>query len=150
MNYTIPLLAIFSMSAFSCTHAPHKKKHADTGIPGQTAYCYSYINNKDSITMNMNIRDNVVTGRLEYRLFEKDSNSGTIKGVIRGDTLFADYSFISEGTGSVREVAFLRTNDKWVEGFGDMKENNGKMIFTGKSSLQFNGNIVLTEVPCLD
>ncbi len=100
--------------------------------------------------MNMNIRDNVVTGRLEYRLFEKDSNSGTIKGVIRGDTLFADYSFISEAKGSVREVAFLRTNDKWVEGFGDMKENNGKMIFTGKSSLQFNGNIVLTEVPCLD
>lgn len=150
MKYTIPLLAFFSMSAFSCTNGPQKKMPADTSVGGQTAYCYSYINNKDSVTMNMDIRDNIVTGELEYRLFEKDSNSGTIQGVLKGDTLFADYSFISEGTGSVREVAFLRTNGNWVEGFGDMKENNGKMIFTDKSTLQFNGNIVLTEVHCTD
>lgn len=147
MKYTILLFLIFPMGIFSCTGTPREKAPADTGIAMQTA-CYRYINNKDSVAMNISINDNTVTGELEYYFYEKDSNSGTVRGTIKGDTLFADYSFISEGTGSVREVAFLKKGSNWVEGFGDMKENNGKMIFTDKSTLQFNGNIVLTEVRC--
>lgn len=149
MKYTISLFAIFTMGVFSCTSTPQKKAPADTGIATQTA-CYSYINNKDSITMNIDVSDNTVMGELEYRFYEKDSNSGTIQGIIKGDTLFADYSFISEGTGSVREVAFLKKGSNWVEGFGDIEENNGKMVFKDKASLQFNGNIILTEIPCTE
>ena len=148
MKYTIPLLTIFTMSIFSCTNTSQKKAPGNTGIATKTAYCYSYVNNKDSVTMNIDINDNTVTGELEYRLYEKDSNTGTIQGIIKGDTLFAEYSFISEGISSVREVAFLKKGNNWVEGFGDVEENNGKMIFKDISALQFNSNIVLAEVPC--
>ena len=148
MKYTIPLLTIFTMSLFSCTNTSQKKTPGNTGIATKTAYCYSYVNNKDSVTMNIDINDNTVTGELEYRLYEKDSNTGTIQGIIKGDTLFAEYSFISEGISSVREVAFLKKGNNWVEGFGDVEENNGKMIFKDISALQFNSNIVLAEVPC--
>ena len=148
MKYTIPLLTIFTMSIFSCTNTSQKKAPGNTGIATKPAYCYSYVNNKDSVTMNIDINDNTATGELEYRLYEKDSNTGTIQGIIKGDTLFAEYSFISEGISSVREVAFLKKGNNWVEGFGDVEENNGKMIFKDISALQFNSNIVLAEVPC--
>ena len=94
MKYTIPLLTIFTMSIFSCTNTSQKKAPGNTGIATKTAYCYSYVNNKDSVTMNIDINDNTATGELEYRLYEKDSNTGTIQGIIKVDTLFAEYSFI--------------------------------------------------------
>ena len=148
MKYTISLLTIFAWSIFSCTNTSEKKVPDNTSIATKTAYCYSYVNNKDSVAMNIDINDNTVTGELEYSLYEKDSNTGTIQGIIKGDTLLAEYSFISEGVSSVREVAFLKKENKWVEGFGNMEEKNGSMIFKDRSSLQFNSNIVLTEVPC--
>ena len=148
MKYTIPLLSICAMITFSCTDMSQKKGPGDSGTATKTTYCYSYTGNKDSITMNIDINDNTVMVELEYHLYEKDSNTGTIQGIIKGDTLFAEYSFISEGTSSVRDVAFLKKENNWVEGFGDVEENNGRVIFKDITSLQFNSNIVLTEVPC--
>lgn len=63
---------------------------------------------KDSIFLQLHIDNNIVNGDLEYKRFEKDRNKGTIKGMFRGDTLFADYTFMSEGVMSVREVMFLK------------------------------------------
>jgi hypothetical protein len=148
VKYTIPLLTIFAMSIFSCTNTSQKEVPGNTVIANTTAHCYSYTGNTDSVTMSIHINDNTVTGELEYHLYEKDSNTGTIQGMIKGDTLYAEYRFISEGVSSVREVAFLKKEDKWVEGFGSMEENNGSMVFKDRSSLQFNSTIVLTELPC--
>src|SRR5690606_7044904 len=103
---------------------------------------------KDSVNMSVHINGKTVTGKLAYRLYEKDSNTGTIQGTITGDTLFAEYRFLSEGISSIREVVFLKKENKWVEGFGNMEENNGRMIFKNRSSLQFNSNIILAELPC--
>ena len=148
MKYTIQLLTIFAISIFSCTDTPQEKEPGDTRTANQTVRCFSYTSNKDSITMNIYINNNAVTGELVYDIHEKDRNTGTIRGTINGDTLLAQYTFMSEGTSSVRDVAFLKKRNQWVEGFGEMEESNGRMSFKDIDSLQFNSNIVLTEVPC--
>ncbi len=88
---------------------------------------------------------NLVTGELVYDYFEKDKNTGTIKGEMKGDTLFAEYMFMSEGINSVREVAFLKKGDSWIEGYGDVEEQTGKIVFKNKAALKFEINITLKK-----
>ena len=78
----------------------------------------------------------------------KDKNDGTIMGSMHGDTLIAHYKFMSEGKQSVRQIAFLRRGNAFVEGYGDMEQKGDSMIFSRSDSLSFNGTIVLEQVPC--
>ena len=85
---------------------------------------------------------------LAARLFEKDKNTGTIQGNMQDSLLVADYTFMSEGTTSVRQVAFKKTANGFVEGYGDVEDKDGKMIFKNVDSLTFNNTSVLTEIDC--
>lgn len=115
-----------------------------------TTTCYTYTTDNDSIMLRLNRQGSSVKGELTYILYEKDVNKGTIDGVMTGDTLFADYTFNSEGTTSVREVAFVKRGDELVEAFGEVEEQNGKFVFTDRSLLSLNENVVLTESDCVD
>lgn len=53
-------------------------------------------------------------------------------------TLIADYTFWSEGRKSVREVAFLATDDGLVEGYGPVQEHSGNMRLIPGQPLTFN------------
>lgn len=110
--------------------------------------CYTYIKNKDTASLSLMSSGAMVTGELDYELYEKDSNHGLIKGEMRGDTLVADYTFGSEGTQSIRQVAFLKKDGQMLEGFGDVVEENGKMIFKSISTLKFGDAIAFTKVNC--
>ncbi|MFT2010136.1 hypothetical protein ACMA1I_15790 [Pontibacter sp. 13R65] len=114
-----------------------------------TEKCYVYVQKNDTIRLQLTQADTkAVEGTLQYNLYEKDKNKGTITGEMHGDTLFADYTFDSEGVRSVREVAFLRKGNTLVEGFGEVEERSGKMVFRNRSKLKFGNYIVLTETPC--
>lgn len=115
-----------------------------------TTTCYTYTTDNDSIMLRLNRQGSSVKGELTYILYEKDVNKGTIDGVMTGDTLFADYTFNSEGTTSVREVAFVKRGDELVEAFGEVEEQNVKFVFTDRSLLSLNENVVLTESDCVD
>lgn len=110
--------------------------------------CYAYIKNKDTVSLSLVKAGNAVTGMLDYNFYEKDKNTGTIAGLIRGDTILADYTFNAEGSSSVREVAFLKKGDQLVEGYGDMKEKEGKTVFTDVKTIKFGGVITLSTMPC--
>ncbi|MGN6354327.1 MAG: hypothetical protein ACTHLB_13110 [Parafilimonas sp.] len=117
-------------------------KDYDTGTssPAETiSECYENINGKDTVFLSIFSQSKVITGSLVYNYYEKDKNSGTIKGNMYGDTLIADYIFSSEGITSTREVAFLKRESAFIEGYGDMREEGGKMVFTNRSSLSFSG-----------
>ncbi|MES2575447.1 MAG: hypothetical protein V4572_10930 [Bacteroidota bacterium] len=110
--------------------------------------CYLGIINKDTFSMSLEIKGNEISsGELNYNFFEKDKNEGTLAGELKGDTLFADYTFTSEGVSSVREVAFLKKGNTYTEGFGDIVENNGKVVFKNAKQLKF-GKLVLSKVDC--
>lgn len=68
---------------------------------------------------------------------------------MHGDTLLAAYTFQSEGTESVREVAFVRRGPAFVEGYGNIVEHNGQMVFERPLALQFDAKNVLAPVACV-
>ncbi|SFG94095.1 hypothetical protein [Pedobacter insulae] len=128
---------------------PRESKTVDHKTPSTTKQsCYAYFNNKDTASLTIITSGHVITGELSYRLFEKDGNKGTMKGEMRGDTLVADYLFDSEGRQSTRQVAFLKKGGKLLEGYGEITEKQGKIIFNDISTLKFGDGIIFTEVNC--
>lgn len=101
--------------------------------------CYQYINDKDTVSLSISGEAITVTGLLSYSYYQKDKSSGDIQGNMYGDTLIADYTFQSEGTTSVREIAFLKKDSTFVEGYGDVEEKEGKMIFKNRNTIKFTG-----------
>src|SRR5687768_4887307 len=92
---------------------PKENKTTNTNVsPATKQSCYSYIKNRDTATLTLITSGHVITGELSYKLFEKDSNYGIIKGEMKGDTLIANYVFNSEGKKSTRQVAFLKKDGK--------------------------------------
>jgi hypothetical protein len=117
-------------------------------VEGNSTECYTYIKNRDTVSMKLNIAGEEYTGELNYRFFEKDKSTGTFAGEMKGDTLIAEYIFDAEGTRSVREVVFLRKGGNLVEGHGDIKDEGSKVMFKDRSKLNFGDAVVLARVPC--
>lgn len=112
--------------------------------------CYQGIIKNDTITLRIDTKGtDVPSGSLSYKFFEKDRNEGTIKGHMSGDTLFADYTFSSEGQTSEREVVFLKKGNIFIEGYGDVVDDNkGKVTFKDKKKLFFDSKTVLMKIDC--
>jgi hypothetical protein len=70
-----------------------------------------------------------VRGKLEYKRFEKDSNKGTIKGVMQGNILQVQYTFMSEGTESTQQAVFKVEGDKVYEGRAKEFDKEGRPVF---------------------
>ncbi len=111
--------------------------------------CYRYASETDTITLKVIHVGKDITGTLVYSLKEKDKNKGTIQGRMKGDILIADYTFLSEGIQSTRQIAFKLTDNFFIEGYGESYTNNEKVYFTNTDSLTFNGSMKLAEIACL-
>ena len=110
--------------------------------------CFTYIAKKDSAFLHINTVNNIVTGDLEYKLFEKDLNKGTLRGKMSGDTLLADYIFSSEGHESVREIVLIKKGNDFIEGFGDVSEKDGKLSFLDRSKINFKKGLSFKKINC--
>lgn len=150
------LLATLALAA-ACT--PEKSEQTDTNHEtvatevaetAESSTCYAAILGRDSLLLRVERMSDDVTGDLSYNFYEKDDNKGTLVGQMHGDTLLADYTFQSEGTESVRQVAFLKKGEGFVEGYGDAEEMNGKMVFKNTSTLDFNSGTAFKKVLCAE
>jgi hypothetical protein len=112
-----------------------------------TVYCFRNSSTADVAEMSYRQVGDKVFGSLSYQIAGKDKNFGNIAGTIKGDTLFGDYTFSSEGTESSREVVMLKSGDTWKEGYGDVAVSGNKVTFKDKSKLGFNG-ITLVKTDC--
>ncbi|SFC83354.1 hypothetical protein [Flavobacterium phragmitis] len=111
--------------------------------------CYAWRSNGSVIEMSFNVNSHQeVNGKLSYNIVGKDKNEGSLIGNMKGDTLIADYTFMSEGVSSVREVAFLQKDGAFIEGYGDVVEANGKFSFKDKTKLKFDAKNTLSKVDC--
>lgn len=110
--------------------------------------CYSFNNGKDSIRMSIEITNNEAKGDLHFNYYEKDSNKGTFSGNLIGDTLWANYSFDSEGIESEREIVFLRNGNEWIQGYGEIVEKNGVFVFVNHGDIRFDNSFTLEKVVC--
>ena len=110
--------------------------------------CYAYIKNRDTATLKLQVAGEEVTGDLNYKLFEKDSNKGKIAGELKGDTIIAEYTFDSEGMRSVREIVFLHKDGKLIEGFGDVEQKGVKTVFKNRATLKFDDGLIFNKTDC--
>lgn len=99
--------------------------------------CYMHVAGRDTIRLKVETFPNVVTGTLQYNFYEKDKSSGDLEGVLHGDTLVADYSFMSEGVRSMRKVFFLIKDSMAIEGYGE-------------TTIDFSKGTRLTKVSCVE
>ena len=110
--------------------------------------CYRYANEADTIILKVVLVGKSITGTLVYSLKEKDRNKGTIQGAMRDNILVADYTFMSEGKQSIRQVAFKLEGNTFIEGYGDIFNQSEKIKFKNLDSLTFSSSIKLTEIAC--
>lgn len=110
--------------------------------------CFQYFGEKDTVRLTTHIDGTNITGTLDYTIFEKDKNSGTIEGEIRDGLIIAEYTFMSEGVTSKRQVVFKNTKDGWKEGFGEMKTVDGIPVQVNIDSLDYSHNMALSPFPC--
>ncbi|WP_406823689.1 hypothetical protein [Pedobacter sp. KACC 23697] len=151
-----PVLGLATLLLAACQGGTAKKTQAkiDSTIvtnaesAPDSVQCYQYIKNRDTATLSLKSENNKVTGTLGYNLYEKDKNAGTIAGMVKGDTIIANYTFQSEGKTSVREVAFLKKGNQLAEGFGDVQEINGESKFKDLSKLKFDGSMTFEKIDC--
>ncbi|MFD2286445.1 hypothetical protein GJU39_00790 [Pedobacter petrophilus] len=151
MKNIIPAFVIFTTFIIACQGNSTKTNTPDSNVAKQEAgikQCFQYISKKDTASLSLTTNKDKVTGVLTYRIFEKDKNNGTLSGIVKGDTIVADYTFQSEGTTSTREVVWLRKNDQLLEATGDIDEVNGKTKFKNLSALSFGKSIVFNKTAC--
>ncbi|AEV98306.1 hypothetical protein A4D02_22875 [Niastella koreensis] len=134
----------------ACKSQPKEKEtEAPANAPkAEPIACYQYATAADTITLKLVNMGGTVGGALIYKLKEKDMNAGTIKGTLRGDILLADYTFKSEGTQSTRQVAFKKTGNAFIEGYGETTNVNGVEQFKNADSIVYSSSMKLEEIPC--
>lgn len=147
MKQTFLVLAVLS-GLYSCNNK-------SSGTNGSTAKneppsdgCYRYASDKDTVLMQIKVTGKDIDGKLVYQYFAKDKNTGTIKGQMNGDTLYARYTFMSEGQESVRSLVFLNKGGSFTEGYGKLNETTGEPDLTDKSAIHFDGKMILQKIDC--
>ncbi len=110
--------------------------------------CFQYFGEKDTVRLMTLTIGTKVTGTLDYAIFKKDKNSGFIKGEIRENLMIAEYTFMSEGDSSKRQVVFQKTDEGWKEGYGEMKTVDDIPVQVNIDSLDFSHQITLAPIPC--
>lgn len=110
--------------------------------------CYLYAGSDDTVSLNLTRLGDSITGSLVYNLKEKDKNTGTINGRMNGNILIAEYTFLSEGIQSCRQVAFKLQGNNLVEGYGESYSQNDKVLFRNTDSLSFKDSMKLVETAC--
>lgn len=144
--FFIPMFFLFACNFSSNSHK--NRSTSETQQVNQPKSCYAFNNGKDKVQLSIELNKNQAKGKLEYHYFEKDKNTGSFIGEMHADTLWADYTFISEGIESRREIAFLKRGETMVEGYGEVIEEGGRFVFRDRSSLSFDDSFILVETSC--
>jgi hypothetical protein len=139
------LIASLPLFVLSCNDnpapsqaAPAEDSSKSTPAVTHARECFQGIANKDTVVLTVSRDGQIVTGSLSYRLDGKDKNDGMLSGKMNGDTLLADYTFMSEGQSSVRQVAFVREGSAMVEAFADVEDQQGKMVIKPGATFKLN------------
>lgn len=110
--------------------------------------CFEAISGRDTAILKLNNLNGKITGKLSFNFYEKDDSDGDISGEFKGDTLFVDYIFKSEGRISKNPLAFLKKDEKLYQGYGDIETYLGKTYFKNNAALAFENGFVFETTNC--
>lgn len=126
----------------------NSKDENPVAVTADISGCYASNVKNDFALLKLTISGTNVTGELSYHLYEKDNNSGIIKGAVQNNLIVANYTFQAEGMTSVRQVVFKINADTLVEGFGDIVMKGDTAEFKNISDLQFQNDRPFLKTEC--
>lgn len=91
--------------------------------------CFYRLFSQDTTYLQFETDNEVVTGQLEYKPFEKDKNTGIISGTITDNIIEVEYHYMSEGIMSVRKAIFKLDGDRLFEAAADKMDKDGQPEF---------------------
>jgi hypothetical protein len=115
--------------------------------------CYKALYESDTLNLTINtLKDGKVTGNMIMKIENMPDKIGEIAGGFRGDTLFADYSFIQGTNEKVKfknPMAFLKHGNELNLGSGKIETYLGKSYFVKGTPIEFeNVKYKFTTVDC--
>jgi len=143
------LLSSVMLTVFfqSCETGNNSGTQKDTVF---TTSNYIAIDGRDTATITLKTGNDVVTGKLIFRMYNKEDNDGFVRGAFKKDTLFVDYSF-RKGTNRIvykNPMAFLKKNGQLILGIGKMENMFGRTYFRKDIPIDFyEGRFTFTPVP---
>lgn len=103
--------------------------------------CYVACFEKDTIDLKINtLKNGKISGNMEMRLLNMPIKTGKIAGEFRGDTLFADYSFIQGTNEKVvfkNPMALLKKDNQLILGNGKIVTYLGASYFEKGEKIDF-------------
>lgn len=112
--------AVIAIALAACTSPEGKQSMSDTVVNADTlakpteveatSMCFLRTdgkNNKDTTSIELVVKDNNVTGQMNWHPFEKDSRKGALNGTLKGDTVYAVWTFMQEGMQDTIGLQFL-------------------------------------------
>ncbi|MFS0491419.1 hypothetical protein [Leadbetterella byssophila] len=146
-NIRLILCAGLGIFFLSCNKAKENYETTQELPPlDPRAGIYMYQDKDDTIRLEIQQFGSPVIGDLIISLKEKDKSIGTFNGPLQDSLLIGEYTYTSEGTSSIREVAFKFRGNSVFMGAAPMHERGGKMVFVDRSQIQFDENMPLVRL----
>ena len=152
-NIMISCLVLAFAGLVSCNR--NQKNAADQTVAEKpvSVQCYLSIYEKDTVTLEINtLKNGKLTGTMDMKLFDMPIKTGKIAGEYKGDTLFADYSFIQGTNEKVvfkNPMAFLKKGNELILGNGEIETYLGASYFKKGVPIDFeNVKYKFTTVDC--
>ncbi|MFC3562807.1 hypothetical protein [Pedobacter jamesrossensis] len=151
IKHNILGLTILTCAMASCTESRNKSEanKASNQIINKDSIkgCYLCTVNRDTFQLAIRkVEGENIEGSLLYNFAEKDDSKGNFKGTFAEGKLNGEYRFQAEGKESIRQVAFKKEGDGFVEGFGEVKEVDGMETFIDTSKISFTNGIKFTKM----
>jgi hypothetical protein len=103
--------------------------------------CYKALYESDTINLTINtLKNGKINGDMTMKIENMPDKVGKIAGEFRGDTLFADYSFIQGTNDKVKfknPMAFLKHGNELNLGSGKIETYLGKSYFVKGTPIEF-------------
>lgn len=148
------VLSFAALSMLNCKKSDEKTENpnaiqeqvtVETATPIDLG-CYVFDDGKNNISLEITENSKEINGNLSYALSEKDKNTGHFTGEVKGGILIVNYTFQSEGTESIRQVAFKVNGDSLIEGYGAL--NSDGITFKDLKNINFTAKMQLTKTNC--
>jgi hypothetical protein len=117
--------------------------------------CYKALYENDTIDLTINtLKNGKINGDMVMKIENMPNKVGEIAGEFRGDTLFADYSFIQGTNAKVtfkNPMAFLKHENELILGSGKIETYLGRSYFVKGTPIDFGKvKYKFTTVDCVN
>ena len=114
--------------------------------------CFEYYdknNGKVVSQLELRINNNQFEGLYGWDDGETDSSYGILKhGIVDGHLYWVEYHYNTEGQDMVQEVVFKKIQQGYLQGFGELYENNGVYRIDRSKEIDFATGLFFRKTDC--